>query len=118
VGVFQLVRTIGFSGRAVATEGTVVELLESYDSESGTTFSPLVRYSDSTGQSHDFQSHVGNNPPRYKVGQVVQVKYDREHPERGHFASAIGVWGYPISMTLGGIAMMAAGIILRVLNIG
>ena len=68
----------------VWTSGRVVDVASHYDSDNGTMYSSVVRYTDYRGRSYqkaDRYSSSGSAP--YGVGETVNVYYSRENPE--HF---------------------------------
>jgi len=65
-----------FVQTAEQAEGTVIELVESRSSD-GSTYSPVIEFADRFGQRQEYQTCVGTNPPRYSVGDKVQIVYDQ-----------------------------------------
>ena len=63
----------------LSTEGIVIGLAESSDSE-GTTYAPIVRFRTQGGRSFEFQSNHSSYPPAYEIGQKVTVLYPPEQP--------------------------------------
>ena len=88
-------------GQGIEAPGVVVDLQENYDSD-GSTYTPVVQFQTSSGQSIEFVSSYSANPPAYDVGESVTVVYPPDNP-----ADAIikgdGQMLHIIFMLLGGI---------------
>ncbi|MGB7875041.1 MAG: DUF3592 domain-containing protein [Anaerolineales bacterium] len=53
---------------------------ENYDSD-GSTYTPVVHFKTSSGQSVEFVSSYSSNPPDYDVGEPVIVVHPPEDPQ-------------------------------------
>ena len=66
--------------------GTVTDLVRStnyYDrNHSIRGFHPVVQYTTEKGETLSITSAVSTNPPKYKVGDIVNVKYDPNKPQK------------------------------------
>lgn len=94
LGVFFLLRTIAFLRRAVATEGTVVDMHAS-SGEHGPTYAPIVEYRRPDGQTQRFQEEGSSSHPGVSVGDRVPVKFDPERPEHARIDRPFRIWGLP-----------------------
>lgn len=65
----------------LSTEGIVIGLAESSDSE-GTTYAPIVRFRTQGGRAFEFQSNHYSYPPAYEIGQKITVLYPPEQPSQ------------------------------------
>jgi hypothetical protein len=74
---------------AERVDGTVIELVER-NTEGGKTYSPVVEFSDSLGQRHEYHSSTSSYPPRHAVGEKVPMLYDRDNPK----SATIHHWFY------------------------
>jgi hypothetical protein len=84
------------------TTGTVVELIPGRGSKGGTVYTVVATFQDRMGKKHTYTSSMASNPPENKVGDVIRIMYDREHPDR-NTSLAFGhrfVWPW-ISLGLG-----------------
>lgn len=70
---------INIERNGLATEGTVIDLVESTDSD-GTTYAPIVRFKTQSGRAFEFQSKHYSYPPQYEIGEKVTVLYLPEKP--------------------------------------
>lgn len=109
-GVVFLIFRIYFVRRAASTQGTVVRNDESYDSESGTTYHPVISFVSADNQTIEFSSHAGSNPPKYQVGEIVPVKYLPKNPHRAHIGTKTGLWLFPIGVMVLGLGLFAWGL--------
>ena len=101
IGSGMTMRQRTLEGQGIEVPGVVVNLQENYDSD-GSTYTPVVQFKTSSGQSIEFVSSYSSNPPAYDVGESVTVVYPPENP-----ADAIikgdGQLLHIIFMLLGGI---------------
>ncbi len=64
-----------FQQRALVTKGRVIDMRASR-SDDGTVYYPVVSYRLRDGALRQLESSVGTNPPRFQVGDEVEVLYD------------------------------------------
>ncbi len=62
-------------------EGRVVQVVPRADSEGKTLFYPIVEFRTAEGRTIRFQGSTGSNPPSYRTGAQVKVRYDPQSPE-------------------------------------
>ena len=80
-----------FARSAVRAEGEVVNLIPHRSSDGdGVTYAAQVRFSDRTGQVHQWTEQGSTNPPRFDTGERVPVLYDPQSPES---AVVDDLWG-------------------------
>lgn len=78
------------------TPGTVVRLEESSSSDDGCcVYSPVVEF-DVDGQTYSFEGNNASDPPDYKVGEVVDVRYDPSDPNTAQIDSYFERWAFPV----------------------
>lgn len=91
-----------FIERARVTQGTVIELAARRSSKGGTTYYPIVEFTDHTGQKTKIGSSYSSNPAAYEVGETVDVYYEpgktSEAEIKGFFHNGLvyslqGLWG-------------------------
>ena len=61
-------------------EGRVVQMV-SRTNKGSTQFYPIVEFRTAEGQTIRFQGRTGTNPPSYRVGDTVKVRYDPQTPQ-------------------------------------
>ena len=84
-----------FVQTAEHVEGTVIELVESRGGKGGTTYSPVVEFSDRFGQRQEHRSSMGTNPPRFSVGDKVQIVYDQNDIASAKINHWLHLYFYP-----------------------
>lgn len=82
VAVGNVVRVRAFLATAKSTPGSVIELVQSTDSEGGSSLAPKVRYM-VADRPYEFTGSVASNPPAYQTGESVTVLYDPSNPGHG-----------------------------------
>ncbi len=97
---FMYSNTQDFLSNAVATKGTVTQLIRSRSSDS-TTYRPVVEFKTQSGRLVEFTSSSGSNPPSYSQGEIVEVLYQETSPEKAKIKSFFSLWGG--STILGGM---------------
>lgn len=70
-----------FSGAGAAATGTVVDLERAATGNGKASYYPVVTYRDAAGAEHRFTGTIGSNPPGYRRGDEVSVRYDPAAPE-------------------------------------
>ncbi|MCG2784722.1 MAG: DUF3592 domain-containing protein [Anaerolineae bacterium] len=76
--------------------GIVTRLEESSDSEGGCcVYSPVVEFA-AGGQTYTFEGDNASDPPQYRVGQQVNVRYDPTDPNTAQIDSFFERWLFPI----------------------
>ncbi len=105
--------TIEFFNRTHVAQGTVVEL-QRVQSNSMTTYKPVVSFRTETGAQIRFTSSFASNPPIYDRGEKVSVLYPESDPEQAKVKSFISLWaGTSAVFAIGALFLMiAAGIAL------
>lgn len=84
-------QTQNFLAASVSTEGRVVEMVESYSSDS-TTYAPLVEFIDGNQQVHRFKHSISSSPPSYDIGDKVKVLYIQDAPKNAKID--LGHWNH------------------------
>lgn len=95
--------------KGVTTTGTVVQMEESSTSEGGCcVYSPVVEFK-VNGQNYIFESGNASDPPQYKVGDRVNVRYDPAAPNTAQIDSYFERWAFPVciipSMTIAALVL-------------
>lgn len=99
-----------FIDSAIATEGTVIDLLPVESSDGSTTYRPEVAYIDGGGATRTFQSSSSSNPPSHNVGEHITVLYSPEHSGAPRIKSFLHLWmGTTIAGCLGALFFSIGG---------
>jgi hypothetical protein len=118
LAVFLIRRTRSFLERAVAVTGTVTGFAQSTSSDSGVAYHPIVRFETIEGETHEFQDSLASNPPSFKEGESVPVKYEPTRPDRAKIAKTFRIWLIPGMFTVSAVGLLVAGGIVLAVGTG
>ena len=104
-----------FLNDSLKTEGIVVDLVRSRSSDS-VTYRPVVEFKTNGGSIIEFMSSSGSNPPSYSMGEMVEVLYRENFPEKAKINSFFSIWGVPT--IIGGIGFVFFLVGFSILLIG
>ena len=100
-GIYLLRDFIDKSNRFVKTTGTVIYLktdngllIDYYrpgDYDDSYSFSAVVEY-EVDGAKYEITEPSKSNPPQYRIGQKVDIKYNPENPKEAIFRFGNGLW--------------------------
>ena len=107
IGLFIWIRTRTFINSSQETKGTVIRMLYSSDSD-GSGYAPVFKFTTITGQSVEVAEKVYSNPPQFREGQVIDVLYDPQNPNRAR----VKKWStlYFVPLLLGGMGVVFGGV--------
>lgn len=86
-----------FYSNGVEVQGTVVRLESSSSADTGTTYSPVFRYT-VDGVDYEYESVNSSSPPTHKVGEVTTLLYDPKNPAKARENSFWELWLVPCIM--------------------
>ena len=79
-GIYWAAKKSAVYEKYIKAEGDVIELdkkgKDMSDGVGSVAYYPRIRYYDSRNQEHVFESKIGSNPPRLRVGESVGEKVD------------------------------------------
>jgi hypothetical protein len=104
--------TQAFVDRAVLVGGEVADLDWSRDTSTSSgsgIYHPVVAYITSAGERRTFRSLIGSSPPAYRVGETVDVLYDRTNPADARIASFWSLWFVQIVFGVVGSVLALVG---------
>lgn len=113
LGVHQSRALVRLESLGLRARGVVSSLSPS-SSGSGSTYYPVVTYSDQRGKMVRFRDNTGSNPPMYHVNESVTVLYSPSEP-----GSAIidrGVWNWLPSAILYVLGVLLSVVSVRLLT--
>lgn len=108
IGGWFFIDNAGLVASGSRAQGTVVSLDSRYDSDSGTTYRPIVEFTDASGTGHRFTGSVGSSPAAYSRGESVEVIYDPALPGQAIINSFTERLLFPLAF--GGFGLLFAGI--------
>ena len=102
-----------FLAQSETAQGEVIDLVlrSSHDGDSGTSsgvYYPVVRFATAEGEYIEFQSGVGSQPPAYRIGDSVTVRYRPDNPYRARIDSFFQLWF--LSVLFGGLGFVFGSI--------
>ena len=108
IGAWTYISDLDLVENGARAQGTVVGMDRRYDSDSGSTYRPIVEYRDEGGTQHRFVSSVGSSPPAFDRGEQVEVIYDPWSPEDAIIDSF--TTRYLLPLAFGGFGLVFGGI--------
>jgi len=122
--IFWCMHIYNFKNQATVTQGKVIAFSMSSSktrSASDTvpttttkTYSPVVRFTAKNGNTIEFTSKAGSNPPAYSKGETVEVLYLPSSPEKAKINDFKSLWMWPF--IVGGVGLcfwlLGGGIVL------
>jgi hypothetical protein len=97
-----------FVAGAHKAQGTVVELIESRDSD-GSTYKPVVRFTTVDGREITYTESFSGNPPPYDVGDTVEVLFTPDNSHKARIRGFMSLWLGPAILSGMGIIFAAIG---------
>lgn len=100
VTAFLFSKQQSFLSTAIATQGSVVQLLTIHKGG----YTPLVRFETSDGEVVEVTAKSSSSPPLYDLGEKVTVYYQSYDPEGAQISGFFSMWW--IHFLLGGIGTL------------
>lgn len=102
-----------FTQIAQRTSGTVIEMRQQTDKDSGSvSYAPTFRFLDAAGAPHTVSSSFYSSPPEFHVGDSVTVLYRSDDPQTARIDSYWQVWGLPSLLGIIGSIELPVGLIV------
>jgi len=111
IGVFLFIRTRIFIGNAQEVKGTVIQMVyrrTSSSSSSGGGYAPVYQFRTLDGQNIVVQDSLSSNPPRFQVGQEIDVLYESGNPQKARINKWMNLYFMPV--LLGGMGLIFGGV--------
>jgi Protein of unknown function (DUF3592) len=109
IAIYQAV----WISRSATTTGRIVGLIATKDQEQGSTsYAPQFTFEDDRGRVYTVSSGVQSNPPEFRIGEHVRIRYIENHPSSAKIDSFWQLWLVPFVCTVLGIFLIPAGYIL------
>jgi hypothetical protein len=109
MGVFFYFKMRRPFANALQAQGVVVDQEE--DDSDGVTYSPIVKFTAQDGRERTFTDAVASYPALFKVGEQVQVYYNRENFDSARIGSSFRVYLGPVIVLLLGGVVLAIGLV-------
>ena len=111
IGVFLFMRTRIFIGKAQEVKGTVIQMVYSRTSSSsgsGGGYAPVYQFRTLDGQTIMIHDSLSSNPPRFQVGQEIDVLYESGNPQKARINKWMNLYFVPV--LLGGMGLIFGGV--------
>jgi hypothetical protein len=108
IAVFVLIRTRIFVNSSQEVKGTVVRMVYRANSKGGGGYAPVVQFNTIEGRRVEISDSLSSNPPQFQEGQVVDVLYDPQAPNRARIKKWLNL--YFIPLLLGGLGLVFGGV--------
>lgn len=106
--------------KGIRTTAEVVANNPVRDTQDGSImYEPLMQYT-ADGQTHTMTGNIRSNPPRYKIGEKVNIVYDRDNAGNTKIISYWGlylasiimmIFAVPLIVVCGGFFLFKAGLL-------
>jgi hypothetical protein len=98
------------SGSSLKATGVVVDLEED-ESEGNTTYTPIVKFTAHDGTEVTFTDAISSDPPLFKVGEEVKVRYDSANFHNARITGTFRAHMVSIVLLLTGGVLMTIGLV-------
>ena len=99
--------------RSASARGTIVALVPFTDPEqTGTTYTPRFRFTDTAGHSHVLMSTYRTSPPEFTVGEHVPVLFLPGNPSSARLDRFWDLWLVPVVCAALGAFFTVSGYLL------
>lgn len=113
IGIILGINTRMFAARAQQVKGTVDHMKFRHDSEGG-GYAPVFQFKTLNGESIQFAGMVYSNPPQFKDGQIIDVLYDPQNPQRARINKATNLYFVPLFSAGMGLLFLVIGVVMLI----
>ena len=113
--IFVYKNTTEFMLSAVSTQGTIIGLVQSKNSDT-VSYHPVVKFKAEDGQLVEFVSSAGGNASSYPVGKAVEVLYQPHDVNEARIKSFFALWGAALLIAVLGAVFFSIGAIIFILG--
>jgi hypothetical protein len=113
VGIFFFSHTRQFLARAQTAKGTVTQMVYSHSSEGGGGYAPVYQFTTADGQSIVKQDSMASNPPRFQVGQELDILYDAAKPQKARINRKMNLYFLPTLFWGMGLIFTGVGVAIQ-----
>lgn len=113
-GLVQLYLDAEFVSQSTSGSGRVERLAEVRSTGSSSfSYYPVISFQ-ANGRTVHFVSSLGDYPARYRPGEILQIRYRENFPERARIDGFINVWSNSIViLSIGTVFSLVGGLLLR-----
>ncbi len=110
LALFFWLRTRAFLGTAEKAQGTVIRMVYTRDSDGGGGYSPVYSFRTISGQTIEIHDNMSSNPPQFKEGQIIDVLYDPQNPNKARINKWFNLYFVPLLLGFLGLIFGGVGI--------
>ncbi len=93
-----------FAARATSAIGVVVNL-RVVEGDEGDTYMPVIEFTAQDGEQYRIEASYSSYPPRFSIGDTVEVLYLPQSPHKGVLAVDTSVFTNPLLLAFGVMAL-------------
>jgi hypothetical protein len=106
-GAGMVFEAIVFVSQAESTQGRVIQVERSHDSEGGVSYTPLILYESGEGLYYEGETHISSGNYDYDIGDRVEILYSYADPETVRINSFFSLYGIGlIFAAMGGLFVL------------
>jgi hypothetical protein len=114
VAIGLSIHTALYLRTAQSASGTVVQL-RTMNNDDGVFYAPVFSFVAADGTAYTISSNTGSNPPDFRIGERVNVLYEKSNPENAKINSVRQLWLIEIVFGIMGPVLALAGfVVLRI----
>ena len=117
IGIFIWIRTQAFLSTAQETKGTVIRMVSSSSSEGGISYAPVFKFTTIQGQVIEVEEKISSNPPQFQTGQVIDILYDPQDPNRARVKKWFNLYFVPLLLGGMGLIFGCIGVVLLIFQV-
>ena len=117
VSVFELKNTLNLLSNSHKTLGKIVGIEEERQRNRGSMYSPVIKYKSVAGDEYVYSSTTKTGYTSYKIGQEIELIYDKNNPQNARANSFLDIWLLTIILGVGGWVSTIGGIILLLVTL-
>jgi hypothetical protein len=103
IGVILFIRTRISISKAQKAKGKVIQSVY-FPDENGGGYAPMYQFRTLDGKSIEILDDLSSNPPRFQVGQEIDILYESANPEKARINKGLNLYFEPL--VLGGMALI------------
>lgn len=117
ISVFEFKNTLNLLSNSHKTLGRIIDIEEEKRRNGGYMYSPVIKYKSVTGDEYIYDSNTKTGYTSYKIGQEIELIYDKNNPQNARVNSFLDIWFLTIIMGVGGWASTIGGIVLLLVTL-
>ena len=109
---FDYIESNALISDSISTIGKVVDFKKRYiRNPKGAapaiySYSPIVEFVSENGQKIQITSSTGSYPPNYKIGDYIEVIYQKNNPQNAMLNTFTDSWGFAIFLGVFGVILI------------